>query len=189
MKKFINRWSRKLHRWGAVICCLPMLVVIVSGLLLQVKKQVPWVQPPTARGTVGTWIGFDEILRIAAEVPESGVTSWEDVDRLDVRPGRNLVKVRGVNRWELQIDLATGEVVHSAYRRSDWIESFHDGTWFGDAAKLWVFLPNGLILAGLWLTGMYLWALPIYQKRANRRKRSEVRSSAGPATSDSGGEP
>ena len=38
---------RKTHRWGAVLVAVPFLLVLVSGLLLQVKKQVPWVQPAT----------------------------------------------------------------------------------------------------------------------------------------------
>src|SRR5690606_22999750 len=41
--------SRRLHRWGAVLAALPILLVIGSGLVLQVKKQVPWVQPVEQR--------------------------------------------------------------------------------------------------------------------------------------------
>ncbi len=59
-----------------------------------------------------------------------------------------------------------------AYRRSDLIESIHDGSFFHDRAKLWVFLPAGLILIGLWVTGVYLWLLPHLVKR--RRKERPV---------------
>ena len=179
MKKWLNKWTRKLHRWGALLTCLPMILVIVSGLLLQVKKQVPWVQPPTQKGRTDVPVlSFDEILAVARAHPEADIQSWKDVDRLDVRPGKGIVKVRSNSSWELQIDTQSAEVLSSTYRRSDWIESLHDGTWFGDQAKLWIFLPNGLVLLGLWLTGVYLWCLPVLQKRANRRRR-EARA-AGP---------
>ncbi len=59
------------------------------------------------------------------------------------------------------MDLATGDVLHSAYRRSDLIESLHDGSWFHDAAKLYVFLPVAVVVFGLWATGIYLFFLPI----------------------------
>ncbi|HMO16130.1 MAG TPA: PepSY-associated TM helix domain-containing protein [Pirellulaceae bacterium] len=174
MKLNIKLWSRRIHRWGAIICALPLLLVIVSGILLQVKKQVPWVQPPTMRGTTKIPdIDLERILQISRSVPEANINEWRDIDRLDVRPSRGLVKVQSTSNWELQIDLnqhAEQSILLSAYRRSDLIEAFHDGSIFGEWSKLLIFLPNGLILLGLWLTGVYLWYLP-YQSRAKKRKR------------------
>jgi uncharacterized iron-regulated membrane protein len=45
--------SRKLHRWGALSIAMPFLLVLLTGLLLQVKKQVPWVQPPEQEREAG----------------------------------------------------------------------------------------------------------------------------------------
>lgn len=176
--KFVNKWSRKTHRWGAIAIAIPTLVVIGSGIFLQLKKDWSWVQPPTARGVMsgdpasGMSASFDDILAAAMTVPEAGFESWDDIDRLDVRPDKGVVKVRGKNRWEVQIDTETAEVVQVAYRRSDLIEQIHDGSWFHDLAKLWIFLPSGVILFALWLTGMYLWILPIWAKRSGRKRRA-----------------
>jgi len=176
--KALNAWSRSLHRWGAIVIALPLLVVIGSGILLQLKKDFAWIQPEAMRG-VGERpsLSFDEILAAAASVPEAGIETWDDVDRLDVRPGKGMVKVRANNRWEVQVDTTTGEILQVAYRRSDLIESIHDGSFFHDAAKLYVFLPSGVILFALWLTGIYLWALPLVMRRRSRIKRAarEVR--------------
>lgn len=169
--------NRKLHRWGAVAVALPFVLIITTGLLLQVKKQVSWVQPTEQRGTgVSAELSLGRILDAARAVPQAGIREWEDVDRIDVRPGKQLVKVIGVSRWELQIDAATGTVVQVAYRRSDVIESLHDGSWFHDAAKLWVFLPTGLIVLGLWITGIYLFLLPYRARAARRRGESLARA-------------
>ena len=173
----MNRWIRKLHRWGGLLTLAPLLIVIVTGLLLQVKKQVPWVQPPTQKGIQSEpTLSFDEILGVAREIPEASVETWEDVDRLDVRPSKGLVKLQAKNRWEIQLDATTGEVLSSTLRRSDWIESLHDGSFFHEAAKLWVFLPNGLILLGLWITGAYLWWLPLGVRRKKRLQRQSLPS-------------
>lgn len=170
----MNRWTRQLHRWGSVLIALPLLVVIVSGLLLQMKKQLTWVQPPSARGADATpQLNWDEILLATTQVPEAEVQDWDDIDRLDVRVDRRLVKVQCKNHWEVQLDLTNGELLSSTFRRSDIIESMHDGSWFGgDVAKLGLFLPSAVVLLGLWITGFWLFVLPIVKKRQNRRNRA-----------------
>lgn len=163
------RLNRRLHRLGALIAALPILVVVVSGLLLQLKKDWAWVQPPTERGsTTELRIDWDTVLASAASVEQAGIVTWNDVDRLDVRPSRGMLKVRAKNRWEVQIDAATGEVLRTSYRRSDLIESIHDGSFFADWTKLWLFLPAAVILFGLWVSGVYLWLLPHMVKRRRR---------------------
>jgi uncharacterized iron-regulated membrane protein len=150
-----------------------MLLVIVSGLLLQVKKQSNWVQPPTQRGVskdVQPEIEWPALLELAKTVPEAEIEDWADIDRLDVRPSKGVVKLQSKNRWELQIDLQDGTLLSSTYRRSDFIESLHDGSFFSDAAKLWIFLPNGLVLLGLWVSGAWLWYLPVSRRKSKRRK-------------------
>lgn len=169
--------NRKLHRWGAILIALPLLAVICSGILLQVKKQVTWVQPPTVRGIGGDpEISLEQVLG-AARSAGKGIDTWEDVDRLDLRPSKGVVKVRGNNRWEVQVDTATAEVIHVAYRRSDLIESIHDGSWFSEDLKLYLFLPSAVILFVLWFTGIYLWWLPHGAKR--RKKRRAAASTQG----------
>jgi hypothetical protein len=170
--------SRKLHRWGAIVIGLPVISVIGSGILLQVKKQVPWVQPHEQRTEQhAPSVDWGLILAAAKGVPDAGVTSWADIDRVDVRPGKGILKIVTNSRWEVQMALATGEVLQVAYRRSDLIESLHDGSFYGDRTKLAIFLPSGIVLFGLWLTGLYLWLLPYLTKR----KRAKLQEKGSPA--------
>ncbi len=76
--------------------------------------------------------------------------------------------MRCSNRWEVQLDLADANVLSSTYRRSDLIESIHDGSWFHPLAKTWVWLPAGAVLLVLWGTGLYLWWLPHAVRRRRR---------------------
>ena len=169
--KSINYTLRKIHYWGAILTAIPIVIVIVTGIILQVKKQWVWVQPKTVKGIAKEpQLSFAQILQ-AAKKAEKGIDSWKDVDRLDVRPNKGIVKVRGKNKWEIQIDTQTGEIRQIAYRRSDMIESIHDGSFFHDHAKLWLFLPSAIVLLVLWITGIYLFFLPIWRKAKKRRQK------------------
>ncbi|MFO7652689.1 MAG: PepSY domain-containing protein [Candidatus Krumholzibacteriia bacterium] len=174
-----NGLNRKFHYWTSVVVAVPVLVVIGSGLLLQVKKQWAWVQPVEHRGT-GTVpaIGLEGILASVQDLPELGVAGWEDVDRLDVRPGKGVVKVRAQNGWEAQVDLGTGRVLQTAYRRSDIIESIHDGSFFGgDLGKFGLFLPTAIVLLLMWASGLWLFWRPFVARR--KRGKAAVSSPAG----------
>ena len=162
--------NRRAHYWASAIIAIPALVLLASGLLLQAKKHWAWVQPVEHRGTGRLpSLTFDQILHSVSAVPELGVSSWDDVNRLDVRPGRGIVKVWLNSGYEVQVDLGTGRVLHTAYRRSDLIESIHDGSFFGgDWTKLGVFLPTGMVLLLLWGTGIYMWWVTFAGKRRVR---------------------
>jgi len=135
------------------------------------------VQPTEHKGTgKEPKISFEKILEVCQGVPEAEVKTWKDIDRVDVRPSKGMIKVTAKNSWEIQIDAADGRVLQTAYRRSDTIEAIHDGSWFHPIAKHYLFLPAGVALLLLWTTGMYLFWLPIYVKW--RRKRTEARKQA-----------
>lgn len=166
-------WSRKSHRWGAILIALPFLLVLGTGILLQLKKELSWVQPPTQRGEGKTpTLAWDALLDAAKSQPEAEVSGWGDIERIDVQPSRGVAKIQAKSRWEIQLDLKTGAVLHSAYRRSDLIESLHDGSFFHDGAKIWVFLPVAVVVLGLWFTGIYLFFLPYTVKWSRRRKKA-----------------
>lgn len=166
-----NVLNRKVHYWATAFLALPALVLICSGLLLQMKKHWSWIQPAEQRGTGKTPnVDLDELLNIVRAVPEMGVEGWEDVNRVDVRPNRGMAKVWLESGWEVQVDLGTGRVLQTAYRRSDLIESLHDGSFFGgEASKLGLFLPTGIALLLMWVTGIWMFVFPFLARRRRRQ--------------------
>ncbi len=173
MAKSFNWWTRKVHRWGALLIAVPLLLVICTGLLLQVKKEFAWIQPPNATGSAEVpSVSWDVILQTARSHESAAVEDWNDIDRLDVRIDKGVSKVQCKNGWELQVDSASGALLSSAYRRSDIIEDIHDGSFFSEPAKMWIFLPNGIVLLILWITGVYLWYLPVGVRRRRMSKPS-----------------
>jgi len=174
-----NPLNRKVHYWASAIVAVPLLFVISTGLLLQLKKHWTWVQPPETRGSVkAPKIELSQILHSVMAHPDLAVTGWHDVNRLDVRPDRGVVKVWLRSNWEAQVDLGTAEILQIAYRRSDWIESIHDGSIFGDGVKLGVFLPAATGLLLLWIGGMWMFFYPFIGRR-----RVRVRKYAGASKS------
>src|SRR5687768_11971714 len=120
-----NGLNRKLHYWGAATIALPLLLLIGSGLLLQMKKHWAWVQPVEHRGsTKAPVIELSDILRASKghRHPNVAVESWEDIKGLDVRPDRGVAKATLQNDCEAQGDPGTGRIMQVAYRRSDWVE-------------------------------------------------------------------
>jgi uncharacterized iron-regulated membrane protein len=170
----LRKTSRYFHLWLSLAIFIPVVVVIGSGLLLQVKKEFDWLQPPTqkAAGNAPS-ISFDSIIEAIQLVPEAELNSWSDIDRLDVRPDKGIIKVRGKNQWEVQLNATNGEVLQVAYRRTDTIEAIHDGSWFFEGAKLWLFLPAAILLFILWLTGLVMLFTTLKSKYRKRYYRSQ----------------
>jgi uncharacterized iron-regulated membrane protein len=168
-----NVLNRKVHYWASFVVAVPVLVIVATGVLLQSKKHWSWIQPAEQHGAGSTpVVSLAQILDSIRQVPELGVTGWDDVNRMDLRPAKGIVKVWLNSGWEAQVDLQTAEVLQVAYRRSELIESIHDGSFFGgDWTKMGLFLPAGLTLLMLWLGGMWMWWVPF---RA-RRQRAAVR--------------
>ncbi|XOV80403.1 MAG: PepSY domain-containing protein [Aestuariibacter sp.] len=171
----LRQFSRQIHLWLAVTILIPSVIVIGSGILLQIKKQSDWIQPPTLKGQSNEpGISFSHLLDVVKSIPELEVSDWEQVERVDVRPNKGLIKVLVSNNWEAQIDGQTGEILQVAYRRSDIIEAIHDGSWFADAAKLWLFLPAGIVLLFMWCSGSILLFTTLkskYKKSTSRKSR------------------
>lgn len=131
------------------------------------KKEVSWIQPPTSAGIESYTIpkvDFEQMLDASKRHPEANISQWSDIDRIDIRPAKGVAKLRSKTGWEVQVDTQNGEVLSVAYRRSDVIEQIHDGSYFSESIKLFIFLPTGILLIVMWGTGVYLFLLPRLRK-------------------------
>ena len=172
-----NLANRRAHYWLTPFLAIPILIITLSGVLLQVKKQWSWVQPAEMKGTSATpSIPFESMLSNVKKIKGFESATWKDIKRIDIRPSKGIAKLSMDSDVEIQMDTDTGEVLQTAIRRSDWIESIHDGSYFaGDWTKLGVFLPAAVCLLALWLTGLWMFWLPFqarWRKAIAKRKRS-----------------
>lgn len=170
----LNKLNRLIHNWLSIFVALPLLLIIVSGLFLQLKKDFEWIQPSSVRGeSAGTpTVSHDELLAAATSIPQTAGLKWADFDRIDYKNDRGMVKFMTVDGWEVQVDTTNAAVLSVAERRSDFFEKLHDGSYFGDFAKYYVILPTGIILFILWITGLWMFVYPYIKKAANRKRKA-----------------
>ena len=173
----LNVLNRKTHYWIAGAIALPLIVIACTGSLLQLKKHWGWVQPPERRGsTQQPTVELSGILEALKKHPALEVEHWGHVKRIDVRPDRGVAKAWLHTDYEAQVDLGTAEILQVAYRRSDWIESIHDGSIFGDGVKLYIFFPTAISLVLLWMGGVWMFVVPFKNRRRVRRAKAAALS-------------
>ena len=143
--------------------------MVSSGILLQLKKQSNWIQPNVETVSSSKPIMLQSYLDAVSTIEEANISSWDDIDRIDIRPSKGIAKIKSKNNWEIQIDIETSEVYAVNYRRSDIIESIHDGSFFSEVVKYGWFLPSGILLLMLSLTGIYMFFIPILAKRKRNK--------------------
>jgi uncharacterized iron-regulated membrane protein len=166
VRLFRALWT--LHRWLGVAVGLVLVVTAVTGFLLLIKKDQPWLQPAVMRGADGPPEQLQALAAVygavfALQVPE--LRSEADIARIDFRPAERVHKV--VSRRgdvEVQVCAITLRTSGPAVRRSDWLERVHDGSWFGDAFHAWVMPAVAIVLLLLALSGYVMWGWPKWQR-------------------------
>lgn len=151
----IRRW----HRWLALATAVPFLIIVVTGCLLQLKRWIPAIQPPSqksATGAMASPIAWETLLGSVRTVPQAEVTKWADLQTVDIRPALGVARARSKNGFEVQVDLSTGKVLSAAPRYSSWLIEIHEGAVFGDWIRNGIFVPSAFALLALTLTGFWL---------------------------------
>jgi uncharacterized iron-regulated membrane protein len=163
--------SRKLHRIAVWISGVPLLLIVCTGILLQLKAWIPWIEPPVENmGFKVPAIDFATVFKVARSVPAADVKKWADIRNIDVRPAKGIANVRTRNEYEISIDLETGHVVQAAPRRTSLLIQLHEGSFFGKEIKYGVFLPVAILFFVLWATGIYLLFHPQIVRYRKRTK-------------------
>ncbi|MDE8651189.1 PepSY domain-containing protein [Novosphingobium album (ex Liu et al. 2023)] len=162
---------RLVHHWTSLAVLLTGGLVAVTGVLLLLKKDVDWLQPPVeaASRTGAAQVRVDALFNAASNAAPQPL-SWSEIDRIDVRPVDGIAKVITEDALEYQVDLHTLEVLNIDHRGADIVEKIHDGTFFASWVKYYLMLPSGIALLILWLTGVYLFFLTQFQKWRNKRR-------------------
>lgn len=162
-------YSRRWHRWGALLAALPLCITICTGLLLMQRGNFDWIQPKAVTGQApfqAPLVQPETILQNLQQQPELGVKSWKDVNSLIFKPSKGTYQARLNNDYEVQLDASNGQVLKVRYRLSTLLIELHQGSFFHPLVMQWVFFPAGLILLLLWLTGLLLYFLPLLRRNS-----------------------
>lgn len=175
------RTVRRIHRLTASFLSVALLIVAISGILLGWKKNSNgYLHPDSHQGTTtdfARWLPLDSLRTIAiTTLHENGREGLsEEIDRIDIRPDYGMVKFVFAHHYQgVQLDGATGAVLHVEHRRSDVVEDIHDMSIIdkllgveGEIFKLIYTSFTGLSLVLFTVTGIWL------RYRPKKRPQSE----------------
>ena len=163
------------HLWVGVIFTASLLVIAITGILLNHKRALGLMPdvPHEATAPFASSLPLDSIAGIALRAAAgANATPGADpiapadlerarIDRMDVRPRDGYVKVRlrDAVSSEVTIDVASGRVLHVGSRGDVFLEKLHSGEAFGDG---WILLSDAAAVALVvtLLTGYWLWLSP-----------------------------
>lgn len=175
----ILRGFRKVHRVTGATLFIFFFVVSISGLLLGWKKNSnDYLLSKTYKGTtteLKNWLPIDSLHNQATFYFKEHISTdiSPKASRIEIRKEKGTAKFIFQNYYGIQIDGATGNLLHIERRRSDFIEGIHDGSaldvYFntsGNPIKLIYTTIIGLALLLFTITGFWLWLGP---KRMRKR--------------------
>ena len=158
----LSWWMFHGHLWLGIISTVLVVLICITGILLNHKRGLglmPDVENEAA-GALDTALPIGELAAraqaaVGVEIAAAGI------DRMDVRPGDGLIKVRFDDRevTEATIDIHTGEVLYVGKRNDVFLEKLHSGEIFGSRGILLSDFA-AVVLAVLVITGIWLWIYP-----------------------------
>lgn len=168
------RLFRKIHRTTGALLFVFFFIMAISGTLLGWKKHSGNLI--LAKSYTGTstnlkdWLPLDSLHKNAVQIFRDSISKTASValDRIDVRKDKGMVKFVFIDDfWGIQLDGASGKLLHIESRRSDFIEKIHDGSildlYFNTSngqIKLVYTSIMGLALFIFTVTGFWLWYGP-----------------------------
>ena len=178
----ILRIFRKVHRATGAALFIFFFIIAITGILLGWKSHSHnLIIPQSYKGSsvdLKNWLPIDSLHKKALLILKDSVSSdlSADLDRIDIRKKNGIVKfVFEKHNWEVQLDGATGKLLHIGKRHSDFIENLHDGTvldaWFNTSTKPFTVIYTsimGIALLLFTITGFWLWYGP---KRLKKRRK------------------
>ena len=168
------RLFRKIHRTTGALLFALFFVLACTGLLLGWKKHSGGLILPKSYAGTSTdmreWLPVSVLHARAVAVARDSISPdlSLELERIDIRPDKGMVKFVFVEGyWGIQIDCATGNLLHIERRRSDFIENIHDGSILdyltgtsGEQIKLVYTSMMGVALLTFTITGFWLWLGP-----------------------------
>ncbi|MEZ5990276.1 MAG: PepSY-associated TM helix domain-containing protein [Planctomycetota bacterium] len=164
------------HRWVGVGASLLVVLAASTGLLLLLKKDVAWIQPPTQRDRAeGPYLSIEALYERLFALGRPDLRSEADIERVDFRPGKKVYKVHLVrDHQEVQVGAVSGAILSQEKRWSDFLEDLHDGSFAGGLAHGWLWPLFAACLAFLALSGLWLWLEPLLRRARRRRAHAKA---------------
>ena len=151
------KW-RKWHAYLGLIAFLPLLATSLTGVMLQLRSKVEWIQPKPVPVVLEEGRPFIPVEEILKKYPQG------TVERFMYRPGKSGYVLGLKNGDEVQVHPQTGEVSKSAPRLSTTLIHIHEGSWMGPFGTLFIHFSAGLIMIFLLISGVMIFPWKRWRK-------------------------
>jgi uncharacterized iron-regulated membrane protein len=176
---------RKIHKTIGACLFAFFFVLACTGLLLGLKKHSNgWLLARSHQGTstdMSSWLPIAVLHERATAIARDASTPGlaPEFERIDIRPDKGMVKfLSSDGYWGIQLDCATGGLLHLERRRSDFLEDIHDGSILDDLLgtgdeqiKLAYTSVMGVSLLTFTITGFWLWLGPKRMRATSLKHR------------------
>ena len=169
----ILRIFRKVHRTTGAFLFVFFFFISISGVILGWKKDsFGLLLPETYHGTsedLKKWLPIAELHQKATRVLSDSISPElsAEIKRIDIRKQKGTVKfIFEDHFYGIQLDGATGNILHIGKRHSDLVENIHDGSildeYLGTKGYIKLFYTTimGFALLIFTITGFWLWYGP-----------------------------
>jgi len=172
------RQTRTIHKLTGLIVAVFLILLGCTGFLLALKGQISWMRPPNRSGekiqSPSEVITVDQAADAAFAIGITELQKWEDVERIDYRPNKNIFKILSNTGYhEVQVDGKTGAILSRSFRGDQLTEDLHDLSFFKEQLRVYALPIVAVGLVTLGVSGLVMYFVPIVRrKRFERSHRS-----------------
>ncbi len=142
---------RKNHGYVALIITLPLLVIALTGVILQLRDRFEFIQPAPVKTELAPDIPLLTLEAIAAKFENEGP------EQIIYKPAKGTLVVRLRDDVEAHLHPQTGEVLKRAVRRTNFLIELHQGSWMGKFGQYVLHFTTGLGLLFLVVSGLVIY--------------------------------
>jgi uncharacterized iron-regulated membrane protein len=142
---------KKSHRVVAIAITLPLILIALTGIVLQLRNQFEWIQPETISQKIDPLQPY-----ISFEAATKGVP-LENVEQIILRPAKGNLSVRLKDGLEIQMHPQTGAILKKSMRRTNFLIELHQGSWLGNIGQYGIHFITGVLLCFLIFSGIMIY--------------------------------
>lgn len=151
------KW-RTWHAYIGLIAALPLLVIVVTGLVLQLRNQFESIQPKTLTMKLEEGKRLLSMEEVIVKFPPG------KIEQIIYRPSKGNYSIRIKGGDEIQMNPQTGDVVKDMPRRAGLLIDIHQGSWMGPFGQYGIHFLAGLSLFFLLISGVLLFPFRRWSK-------------------------
>ena len=147
--------SKKIVQWHIIlgaICSLPLLLTAITGVFLILRQHLSFMQPPEIRRPA---IMINKLISPEKIIDVSGINP-SLVNTIIYKPKSGIIQVRTNDQLEYHFSALDGSVLQFGPKRTSLFIQLHEGSYFGELVKNFVFIPMAFIFILVLFSGIYL---------------------------------